>query len=72
MAKTKSPKLNVYQQKSVADFQYAFVTMQMLLHSSFVDDKLYQDAKRELADSVNNFLMAVYGNFNVTEDVSHS
>lgn len=72
MAKTKSPKLNLYQQKSIVDFQYAFVTMQMLLHPSFVDDKLYQDAKRELADSVNNFLLAVHGNSNVKEDVSHS
>lgn len=72
MAKTKSPKLNVYQQKSVVDFQYAFVTMQMLLHSSFVDDKLYQDAKRELADSVNNFLLAVHGASNVKDNVSHS
>lgn len=72
MAKTKSPKLNLYQRKSVVDFQYAFVTMQMLLHPSFVDDKLYQDAKRELAESVNNFLLAVHGNSNVKEDVSHS
>lgn len=65
MAKTKSPKLNFYQQKSVADFQYAFVTMQILLHPSFEDDKRYQDAKRELAESVKNFLLAVYGSSNV-------
>lgn len=65
MAKTKSPELNVFQQKSLVDFQYAFVTMQTLLHPSFVEDKRYLDAKRELSESVNNFLLAVYGSSNV-------